>query len=441
MMNWQNYSGKRIAVLGLGSENEALILWLAAQGKMMDITIYDRRPLETIAEKKEKIMRAVGSLTVSWRLGEQSEDSLEDYDELWRSPGWPIFCPQVQGALQNGRRLNSPMNLFFEICPRQQIIGITGSKGKGTTSSLIANILESAGQTVFLGGNIGVPPFSFIDKVTEKSWIVLELSSFQLEDLRYSPHIAVITNIYEEHLAPADPLNPNYHKTPEDYWLAKQQIFQHQASRDWLVVNQKLKDNLDINLINSQFKFFSKLNWPSHLVGQHNQENIAAAQAVVEIIGLSEKISQSAVANFKGLEHRLEFVATKDGISYYDDSFATNPIATMIAVTAFDRPVILLAGGADKGNDFRLLAQTIVERSVKAVILFNGTASPRLKSDLLVAGYPEKMILPADSMNQAMQSAKQKAVDGDIVLLSTACASFGIFNNYKERGNLFKQAV
>ncbi|HNW19994.1 MAG TPA: UDP-N-acetylmuramoyl-L-alanine--D-glutamate ligase [bacterium] len=441
MINWQDYSAKRIAVLGLGSENEALILWLAEQNVAIDITIYDRRPLEAIADKKEKIMRAVGPLTVSWRLGEQSYDSLEDYDELWRSPGWPIFCPQVQGALQNGRRLNSPMNLFFETCPRQRMIGITGSKGKGTTSSLIANILEAAGQPVLLGGNIGVPPFSFINRINDQSWVVLELSSFQLEDLQYSPHIAVITNIYEEHLAPADPLNPNYHKTPEDYWLAKQQIFRQQKAGDWLVVNYKLENKLDNNLINSQVKFFSELNWPSHLVGQHNQENIAAAQAVIEIIGLSEKISRQAVANFKGLEHRLEFVATKDGVSYYDDSFATNPIATTIAIKAFNRPVILLAGGADKGNNFRPLAQTIVEHSVKTVILFDGTASPRIKSDLLATGYPEEMILSAGSMDQAMQLAKQKAVDGDVVLLSTACASFGIFNNYKERGNLFKQAV
>lgn len=441
MLNLEKYYNKKIAILGLGSENEALLIWLSKQRAQLDITVYDRRPLEALAEKKEKIARLAGPLTIGWRLGEQSQDTLEEYDELWRSPGWPIFCPQVQAALKQGRQLTSPMNLFFEICPSQQIIGVTGSKGKGTTSSLIADILDQAGYQVFLGGNIGVAPFSFLDEITANSWVVLELSSFQLEDLNYSPHIAVVTNLYEEHLAPADPLNPNYHKTLADYWLAKQQIFRHQTINDWLVINKKLESQLDINLSHGQIKWFTKIDWPSQMVGQHNQENVAAAQAVAGIIGLSEDIIKKAVAEFRGLEHRLEFVATKQGISYYDDSFATNPIATEIALKSFDQPVILLAGGADKGNDFNQLAKTIASRQVRAVVLFDGAASPRIKSDLLAAGYSSDKIFPADSMDKAMSLAKQKAVDGDIVLLSTACASFGLFNNYKERGNLFKQAV
>ena len=441
MLNLENYSDKKIALLGLGSENEALLFWLARQEVNLNITIYDRRPEEALIEKRERIVRLTGELTISWRLGDQSQDTLEEYDELWRSPGWPMFCPQIQAALKNGARLNSPMNLFFEACPSQQIIGVTGSKGKGTTSSLIADILDQAGYSVFLGGNIGVPPFTFLQQITGDSWVVLELSSFQLEDLNYSPHIAVVTNIYEEHLAPADPLNPNYHKTLADYWLAKQQIFRHQTINDWLVINKKLESQLDINLSHGQIKWFTKIDWPSQMVGQHNQENVAAAQAVAKIIGLPEDIVKKSVAEFAGLEHRLEFVATKNGVSYYDDSFATNPVATDIALRAFERPVIILIGGADKGNDFKPLAQTIVERQIKTVILFEGEASPRIKNDLLSAGYPADKIFPADSMDQAMNLAKQKAVDGDIVLLSTACASFGLFNNYKERGNLFKQAV
>lgn len=441
MMKIENYLDKKIAVLGLGSENEALLTWLAKYNAPLSITVYDRRDEALLADKISKLTVSAGRLSIAWRLGQQSEDTLEGYDELWRSPGWPIFCPQIQAAVSEKCRLNSPMNLFFEACPSHNIIGVTGSKGKGTTSSLIGDILDQAGYQVFLGGNIGVAPFSFLDEISQNSWVVLELSSFQLEDLKYSPHIAVITNIYEEHLAPADPLNPNYHKSLDDYQTAKWQIFLHQDGADWLVANEKLANQLDMNLNHGQLKWFSKSPDPSRLVGEHNQENIAAAETVAEIIGIPEEITKQAVAEFTGLEHRLEFVTKKDGVIYYDDSFATNPVATEIALRSFDQPVILLAGGADKGNDFSQLAKTIATRQVKTVILFDGVASPRIKNDLLAAGYPAENILPADSMPKAMELAKQKAVDGDVVLLSTACASFGLFNNYKERGNLFKRSV
>lgn len=441
MFDLKKYQQKKIAVLGLGAENEALLSWLADQNVPLDITIYDRRDVDQLSAKRDKITESAGCLSVSWRLGDDSHDSLGSYDELWRSPGWPIFCPQIQQAVSGQTKLNSPMNLFFEACPSQQIIGVTGSKGKGTTSSLISEILDRAGCQVFLGGNIGVAPFSFLRQITDRSWIVLELSSFQLEDLHYSPKIAVITNLYEEHLAAADPLNPNYHQNMSDYWLAKQQVFLHQTASDCLVINQKLKDQLDINLSNGQLAWFTKSDWPSRLVGEHNRENVAAAQAVAKIIGISEEVARQAVAEFGGLEHRLEFVTKKEGVEYYDDSFATNPVATEIAIKAFDRPVILLAGGADKGNDFMPLARIIADRLVKLVVLFDGQASPRLKDNLLTAGYPEAQIVSASSMDMAMSLAKQKAVEGDIILLSTACASFGLFNNYKERGNLFKQAV
>lgn len=436
-----DYINKKVAVLGLGLENEALISWIVRQDINLDLTIYDRRDRDKLADKLKKITSLVGPLSIRWQLGDQSFGDLGEYDEVWRSPGWPIFCPQIQTALKKGCQLNSPMNLFFSLCPTKQIIGVTGSKGKGTTSSLIHHIFKSAGYQVFLGGNIGVAPFDFIDELDDKSWVILELSSFQLEDIKHSPSIAVITNIYEEHLASADPLNPNFHKTAEDYWLAKQQVFRHQSADNWLVINEKLQDIFDQSACPSQVKWFNRLNWSSQLVGEHNQENIAAAQAVADLANIKQEISQQAVANFRGLEHRLEFVSEKDGVRYYDDSFATNPIATIIALNSFNQPVILLAGGADKGNDFRLLAETIKTGKVKAVILFDGQASPRLKQDLLAVGYADEKIYPADSMEKAMKLAKQLSQTGDVVLLSTACASFGLFNNYKERGNLFKQAV
>ncbi|HPD07856.1 MAG TPA: UDP-N-acetylmuramoyl-L-alanine--D-glutamate ligase [Patescibacteria group bacterium] len=441
MINLKDYSNKKIAVLGLGTENEALILWLARQSLPLDLSIYDRREATLLGDKSEKINHLASNLSIKWQLGRKSYRSLNDYDELWRSPGWPIFCPQVQEAIRHGSYLNSPMNLFFEFCPTKNIIGVTGSKGKGTTASLIYDILKLAGWPVFLGGNIGVPPFAFFDQLNKDSWVVLELSSFQLEDLRFSPHIAVITNLYKEHLAPADPVNPNYHKSFDDYWLAKEHIFLHQTSSDWLVINKKLSNLLDKKLCPGKIKWFGRLTWPSKLIGEHNQENVAAAWAATKIVNVPLKIAKEAVANFKGLEHRLEFVGEKNGVRYYDDSFATNPDSTIIAIKSFREPIILLAGGADKGNDFTSLAKVIISQQVKVVILFEGEASPRFKDSLLSAGYPPQQILSASSMTEAMNLAKKYAQAGDIVLLSPACASFGLFKNYKERGNLFKQAV
>ncbi|HNW55469.1 MAG TPA: UDP-N-acetylmuramoyl-L-alanine--D-glutamate ligase [bacterium] len=441
MINFDKYLNKKIAVLGIGAENEALLEWLSRKDISLEIVIYDRREAEQLADKVAKINSLSGQLKITWRVGEKSHEGMNSCNYLWRSPGWPIFCPQIQVAIKSGSQLDSPMNLFFEACPSKNIIGVTGSKGKGTTSSLIYTMIDQVGWPVFLGGNIGIAPFAFIDLVDEDSWVVLELSSFQLEDLRYSPRIAVVTNLYEEHLAPADPLNPNYHQSREDYWQAKQNIFINQETSDFLIINQKLENQLDTNQINSQIRFFGSSSWVTPLVGEHNKENIAAAQVVAEIIGLPEDKTRQAVAEFKGLEHRLEFVAEKNGVRYYDDSFATNPIATEIALKSFEAPIILFLGGADKGNDFKSLAKLITTRPVKLIILFDGQASPRIKADLIEAGYPEDKIIPAGSMESAMESAKQKAADGDIVLLSTACASFGIFNNYKERGNLFKQAV
>jgi UDP-N-acetylmuramoylalanine--D-glutamate ligase len=280
--------------------------------------------------------------------------------------------------------------------------------------------------------------------------VVLELSSFQLEDLTKSPHIAVWTNFTREHLAPADPNNPNYHKTLGDYFRAKLNIAAWQKSDDYLVVNDKfkilnLKTILKLKIqilkhLKSKTIYFKQSNLPSRLPGEHNKENIAAAEAVAKILKIPETTVARAVKNFVGLEHRIEPVGEVKGVKYYDDSFATTPESAIIALKSFVAPIILLAGGADKGADFKILAKEITKR-VKFVVLFKGAATPRLKKNLLAAGYKPKQIKIVASMPEAVQTAAKQAEAGDIVLLSTACASFGLFKNYKQRGDLFKQAV
>ena len=440
-MNLKNLNNKKIALLGLGVENYALLNYCLKHKVKAIFTICD---MHTSGELGEKFAMLNKYANVFWQLGSDYDHNLDRYDFVLRSPGYLLANPKLVLAQKNNKRLivTSPLRFFMDLCPSKNIIGVTGTKGKGTTSSLIYAILKEAKKSVYLGGNIGIAPFDFLTKLNKNSFVVLELSSFQLEDFHRSPHIAVFTNFTAEHLAPADPNNPNYHKTLKIYREAKLNIARFQKPNDFFVVNDKLALAIsDKNPVGQgRIIYFTKSDWPSQLVGSHNKENIAAAETVAQILKISPETVAKAVKKFKGLEHRLELVASKNNIKYYDDSFATTPESTIIALKSFTEPVILLAGGADKGANFKALAKEIKKR-VKFVILFAGEATPRLKRDLLTAGCDSKKIKIAKSMAEAVKLANQESKAKDIVLLSTACASFGIFKNYKERGNLFKAEV
>ena len=431
-------NNQKIACLGLGTENQALLSFLLKNQVNSPITICDRRSARELGDKYKSLSKHP---QINWKLGLDYNKNLDCFDILFRSPGWPLFCPGIKKLKNKSTKISSPMNLFFALCPTTNIIGVSGTKGKGTTASLIAHILKKAKLKVFLGGNIGIAPFSFIDKIKKDDWVVLELSSFQLEDLKYSPKLAVITNIYKEHLAPADPLNPNYHLSYRDYILAKLKLSFYQKETDSFFFNKKSSPLLikyKKYLGAGQIINFTSSKLPSHLIGEYNRENIAAAEMVAKKIGVNQKVIAAAVKSFIGLEHRLEFVTEKNNIKYYDNSFATNPESTAMDLTSFQEPIVLLAGGADKGANFLPLAK-LIKQKVKQVVLFKGEATPRIKKALLQVGYPIKQINLATSMAMAIAQARQKAKPGDIILLSTACASFGLFKNYKERGNLFKE--
>ena len=451
----KNLYNKKVVMLGLGVENFALLKYLMKKKVRREITICDQRIKKVLGEKfveLNKLGKKSGYI-FHWKLGKDFNKLLYEFDILFRSPGWPIFCSGIAEAKKKNKNIivSSPMKLFFDLCPTKNIIGVTGTKGKGTTSSLIYYILKKAGKKAWLGGNIGVAPFEFIDKIKKNNWIVLELSSFQLEDLHASPHIAVLTNFYSEHLAPADPNNPNYHKTLAHYFDAKINILNHQRKKDYSVINSKFKIQNShvpewgklqskIKNVKSKIIFFTKSGMHSQLPGEHNKENVAAAAEVAKIVGIKKNIIKKAVASFKGLEHRIEFAGRKNGIRYYDDSFATTPESSIIAMRSFDLPIILLGGGADKGSNFKEMAEEIKKR-VKFLILFNGIGSDRLNKELKKIKYPEDNILFASSMKKAIAEANKKAFKNDIILLSPGCASFGVFRNYKERGNLFKAEI
>nr|MCU0680220.1 UDP-N-acetylmuramoyl-L-alanine--D-glutamate ligase [Planctomycetota bacterium] len=379
---------------------------------------------------------------IGWRSEDYFNKELYVFDYLFRSPGWPLDCPGIKEAVKKNKKIiiSSPMNIFFSLCETKNIISVSGTKGKGTTASLIAAILRQSKKRFFLGGNIGIAPLAFLEKIKKNDWVILELSSFQLEDLKFSPKIAVITNLYKEHLAPADPHNPNYHKNYKSYWLAKYNLINWQKKGDVAVINPKLKSKIIRLKAQSKIIYFKNSNLDSGLVGEYYRENIGAAVTVAKVIGISENNIKLAVKNFKNLEHRLELVREVKKISYYDNSFSTTPESTILDLKSFKQNIVLLLGGADKGADFKLLAKEIKKR-VKLTVLLAGVGTDRIIKELDKISYLPIQRRLVFSMKEAVKVASRQASAGDVVLLSTACASFGMFKNYKERGNLFQQEV
>ncbi len=432
-----NTKKEKIALLGLGLENQSLLKFLIKKYPQTDITICDLRTEKQIKEilKKIKINKKL-----KFQIEKNFNIELDKYSLLFRSPGWPISCPGIQSALEKGSKLSSPMNFFFSICPTKNIIGISGSKGKGTTSSLIFEIIKNNKQKCFLGGNIGVAPLEFIDEIKKNDFVVLELSSFQLEDLNYSPKISVITNIFKEHLSPADPFNPNFHRNFKFYIDAKMNIAASQTKNDFFIINKKIEKFVKKYNIKSKIITFKKSRTKSLLVGDFNQENIAAAETVAKILKIKKTIIQNTIQKFTNLEHRLQFVRNIQGVNYYDNSFSTTPESTIADLKSFKKNIILLAGGSDKGANFKKLAEEIKKR-VKLITFFPGLGSDRIIKELNSIKFPKNKIKLVQSMREAVITAQKNSTKNDTVLLSTACASFGIFKNYKERGDLFQDEV
>ncbi|MCL6590868.1 MAG: UDP-N-acetylmuramoyl-L-alanine--D-glutamate ligase [Firmicutes bacterium] len=469
---------KPVAVLGLGIENLALVKYLISQGQQ--VTVCDNRDQDALGSRYTQLHQA----GAAFRLGPDYLEKLTDFSEIYRSPGLPLFEPKLQQAAAAGVKLTSAMRLFLELCPCP-VIGVTGTKGKGTTSTLIHRILNlsrrrnSSGGTAqaYLGGNIGIAPFEFINELKPQDVVVLELSSFQLEDFDRSVDIAVVTNITEDHLAPADPLNPNYHKSRADYVKAKTNLFRHQFHSGVTILNNDDPTSRELfqlapgklltygstpQLLGAWYSKRpdggARIWWnirgnPEPLIdseaiqlrGDHNLLNISAAALASFMAGADPDLIREGIAGYTGLEHRLEYVTTVNGIQFFDDSFATAPEPAIVAIKAFQEPVILIAGGADKGADFTSLAEAILSSSVKAVLLI-GQMGPKIEAAIRQVAAARQCKLPelvegGANMAEIIANAMKYARPGDVVLLSTACASFGMFKNYKERGNLFKEEV
>ena len=453
---FENYiKGKRVAIIGLGVSNIPLIDYFYNLGA--SAAFFDKRPVEKL---DEEAVQKIHNYNFDLYLGEDNLKKLKGFSIIFRSPSCRPDTPEIVEEVRKGAILTSEIEMLMKICPAP-VIGVTGSDGKTTTTSLIYEIMKESGKKCYLGGNIGFPLFTKVREMTPDDVVVLELSSFQLMDMQVSPHIAVITNIAPNHL--------DIHKSYEEYIDSKKNIFNNQNENDILVINydneitKKFKDEakgkviyfsrkckLDDGIIYDDGKIKEcKDKVRRHILdvkdvqlrGLHNYENICAAVAATA--SLVEPDTQvKAIERFKGVAHRLELVREINGVKWYNDSIGTSPTRTIAGLNAFDEKIVLIAGGYDKHLDYTPIAKPIVE-NVSKLILMGATAEKieKVVKDELEAQGKNMPIYHCSSLQEVINKAYEVATPDEIVLFSPASASFDLFKNFEERGNLFKELV
>ena len=439
--------GKRLIVLGLGVSNRPLVRLMLRYG--CTVIGCDRTP----REKLDAEVLELEALGCELRLGDSYLENLSG-DIVFRTPGMHPDKPELCALRAAGSKVTSEMEVFFALCPCTTI-AVTGSDGKTTTTTLIAEMLKAAGKTVWLGGNIGTPLLPKLDEMHADDFAVVELSSFQLMDMTHSSHIAVVTNLAPNHL--------DVHKDMEEYVTAKKNIFAFQGENDKLILNL---DNGITNtfLGNGKTRGFSRLGKTENGVfldgdwiirdgvkvlntreivipGVHNIENYMAAVLAVEGI-VDDETVRAVARSFGGVEHRIELVRIKDGVKFYNDSIASSPSRTIAGLKSFTEKVCLIAGGYDKHIPYDALGPYIC-RHTKRVYL-NGATGPQIRAAVencseYKPGCPE--LIDCADFTDAVRKAATDAVTGDIILMSPASAAFDQFKNFMVRGNYFKTLV
>ncbi len=442
---FRSLKDKKIAVLGLGVSNRPLVRLLLEFG--CNVTGCDKTP----REKLDSEVLELEKLGCTLRVGENYLDGVEA-DVVFRTPGMHPANPAIQALVRRGAQVTSEMEVFFEVCPCT-ILAVTGSDGKTTTTTLVAEMLKAAGKTVWLGGNIGTPLLPLVRQMNPDDFAVVELSSFQLMDMKRSPARAVITNLAPNHL--------DIHKDMEEYVQAKTNIFRYQDENGILILNAD-------NAITAAFRgsgktlFFSRqkeadvclvdgvicrhgervLKTADILIpGVHNVENYMAAIAMVEGLVDDETIRQVA-KTFGGVEHRIELVRVKDGVRFYNDSIASSPSRTIAGLRSFPEKVILIAGGYDKHIPYDVLGPEICAH-VKKLFLGGATGEKIRQAVISCPEYDPDTLEIADcgSFEPAVRAAAAAAKPGDVVLMSPASAAFDQFKNFMVRGDFYKKLV
>lgn len=446
---------RKVAVIGLGVSNIPLIDYLYIH--KANVTVFDDRPIDKLPQD---IISKITNYGFAFSFGENSLNKLHNFDLIFRSPSCLPTKPELEVEAKRGAIVTTEIELLMKMCP-SKIIGITGSDGKTTTTSLVNSILQKAGYKTFLGGNIGTPLFTKLNEMTPEEIVVLELSSFQLMGMEVSPQIAAITNITPNHL--------NIHKDYEEYIEAKKNIFKHQDENGIVVLNYDNEITRNCSKeVNGKVVFFSskeKLDngyivdddivkecndkIRKHIIstddiilrGKHNLENIATALAITSTL-VDTDVAIEAIKEFKPVAHRIEFVREIDGIKWYNDSASSSPTRTLSGINAFKEDIVLIAGGYDKNLDYTPLAKPILQK-VKTLILIGQTANKifdAVKNEMDEQNKEVKIYM-ADSLEQAVEIAKKHVLPGQVVLFSPASASFDMFKDFADRGNKFKKIV
>ena len=443
---------KRIAVFGFGEEGISVANFL---GKNNQITVIDDKLRNDI---DKSFFRRLRTKNIKFFFGKKFPKD-QGFDLLVRSPGFSPDHKKIKFFKKRGAVLTSATNIFFDNCPCS-IIGVTGTKGKGTTATLIYKILKTKFRSVFLAGNIGTPMLDILPKLKKDAIAVLELSSFQLLDLKKSPHTAVILMVTSEHL--------DWHKNQGDYINAKKPIVFFQGKSDFAIVNFDFQNSTKIAKgAKSKIYYFSVKNSTNgiylkgkkivsgigrveeicdiskiKLVGKHNVENVLAAIAVAKIYSVKNSDIVNVLSSFRGLKNRLELVGVKNRTKFYNDSFSTVPETTIAAIESFGQNKVLILGGSSKNSDFSVLSKKIVnDSSIKAIILI-GQEAKRIESAIKNRGnFKGRILQGGENMEEIVKRAYEITEPGDVVLFSPACASFDMFKNYKDRGDQFIKEV
>jgi UDP-N-acetylmuramoylalanine--D-glutamate ligase len=462
-MDFSYFKGKKITVMGLGLHGGGvgIVKFLNKYGARLIVT--DIKSKEQLATSLEKLK---GLKNIEYILGQHRTEDFVKVDMVVKTPPVPWNNKHIKLALDNNIPVEMDSSLFFKLC-KNPIIGVTGTKGKTTTAALIYEIFKSAGKSPVRVGVGQISALDRLDLLKKNSVVIFELSSWRLSALgkfKMSPQIAVITNIFPDHL--------NYYKSMEKYIQDKKNIFLYQKPKDWLVINvddekvkefgketksqiiqfskNPLKENnsvfIEDNAIfindGNDLREIMKLN-DIKMKGKHNVMNILAAVGVSRAYGVDFLEIKKAVFNLSGIAHRLEFIRELKGVKYYNDTAATIPEAVISALDSYSEPIILIAGGTDKGLEFSKLGAVIVQKA-KSLIFLKGNATEKIIDQIkknLNEEEKNREFVIVDSMEKAVEIASQSAKEGDVVLLSPGAASFGIFLNEFDRGDKFKEAV
>ena len=453
---FENYlKYRKVAIIGIGVSNIPLIDYLYSEKAI--VTVFDDREID---ELPKDVINKITNYGFKFSFGKNSLEKLHNFNLIFRSPSCLPTRKELEDEAKNGAIVTTEIELFMKMCPAK-IIGVTGSDGKTTTTSLINAILQKAGYKTFLGGNIGNPLFTKLNEISDKDIVVLELSSFQLMGMEVSPQISVITNITPNHL--------NIHKDYEEYIEAKKNIFKYQDENGILVLNydneitkefkneakgkviyfssKKKLDNgyiVDENIIkmcNDKIRSHILNTDNLTLKGIHNYENICAGLAATNTL-VDNDTAVKAIKEFKPVANRLEFVKEINGVKWYNDSASSSPTRTIAGINAFKEKIVLIAGGYDKNLDYTPLAKELIGK-VSKLILMGQTAEKIFEA---VKNETEKQnteipIYMTNNLDDAIRLAKKYASKDEVVLFSPASASFDMFKNAVQRGEIFKEKV